>query len=294
MKLFLLLLLVIETLSIEMNKIYMIKAEMQDDSVSDAKYIYNTDSLNPTGYIQTSNLKYPSENYEVEQLNYPSYDIHIVPPSKEELRDIKSAGGGKEYSEEYYSRKGEKGQTGYDKEQTFDKGINGKHENVENNGYYKENGGNNKNYLDDTKNYASKYDYHGGYDGGYSKKWNDNKHDVKTKGYHKLFNKDEYKKKHTFYDESNTKGQFNKYGDQDKYHLDKSGGFKNGKSGNAGYYEDYYGEKGQHDKGHYLDNDSKYKSEKGDGKYYRDYKDYAKRGSNSDNERSSYSESEKS
>lgn len=299
MRVLLLSIFIVQALTMERNKIYMRKAEMQDQAASDTTYIYSTNSAGPVSYNQykdstgnLANLGYPlltlQHGHGSERSPYPLkyYEPNsYAGPFRKTEKDAQSGilhdlnyekGKGQSYEAEYRSRKGEKEQSGYNNIQEFDKGSRGKHETVEQEGYYGEKGGNKKNYLDESKHYDSKQDSVDGYEGGSSSKSSDSKSGAKTTGYHKQFNKDEYKKKHTFYDESDRKGHFNKYGDVNSKHFVKNGGHKQGGQGNSGYYEDYYGEKGQYDKGHYLDNDNKYKGQKGDSKYYTDYSDYAK------------------
>lgn len=305
MRVFLLLLVfIVETLTMEeRNKIYTIKAEIEDQATSDTGYIYNADSTGPTKYIQYSdtsgsltNLGYPTiplNHYVNGGTLYPgeyyTHNSYATLPYKSDKGDSNyEKKDGQAYETEYRTRKGEKKQSGYNNIQEFDKGLRGIHENVDREGYYGEKGENKKNYMDESKHYNSKHDSTDGYKSDITKKSSDSKSGQKTTGYHKRFNKDEFKKKHTFYDESDKKGHYYKYGDYDSYHTNKNGERKSGAKGNSGYYQDYYGEKGEHDKGHYLDNDSKYKGQKGNGKYYKHYTDYAKQANNEDGKSYTY------
>ncbi|KAG5669839.1 hypothetical protein PVAND_000130 [Polypedilum vanderplanki] len=92
----------------------------------------------------------------------------------------------------------------------------------------------------------------------------------KSKGYHNIFMKDEYKKDHTFYDMDHHQGHFDKKGsDNVKYHKNDEESEKGEKSDKE---EDSHfdGKKGELAKGNHDKKDSHYKKES---KYHNDKDD---------------------
>lgn len=63
-------------------------------------------------------------------------------------------------------------------------------------------------------------------------------------GYHKLFDKDEFKKDHDFFDGKKHDGGFHKYGGGHKHHGSDAGGYEKGGAHESGHHEDGFGKKG--------------------------------------------------
>lgn len=294
MKLLVLVVLFVFAAAMERNKIYMRKAEMQDQAAAATGYIYNADSEGPASYVQytdtsgnLANFGYPPVtlgHFENDGSLYPlplayrnyASNSYAEPYADSYQKGVEnySTGGGESYQEAEHSSKGEKGVKGYNNIEEFEKGLKSKYGQEEHKGHYGENGGNKKGYSDESKHYDAKHETDKGYKGGSASKSNGSKKGSKTTGYHKQYHKDEYKKQHTFYDESDKNGHFNKYGDYDSHHSTANGGHEKGGHTTAEQHQKKYGIEGHHDKGHYDQNDNGYKGTKGGNKYYKDNSNY--------------------
>lgn len=95
-------------------------------------------------------------------------------------------------------------------------------------GYHDQSGGTKQGHNDQGQFYASNHEEGEGNKGQQFQEAKGHKKGSKTTGYHKVYHKDEYKKDHSFYDESDKRGQFSRYGDEAAHHSNEKGDHKEG------------------------------------------------------------------
>lgn len=187
-----------------------------------------------------------------------------------------SEGSGENYDVSKYSGEGEKGEKGYENVDKYDEGSQGKHEKEEDKGFYDKKGGNKEGYHESSGHYGSKQEAAKGSKGESFSESSGHKKGSKTTGYHKVYHKDEYKKDHSFYDESDKRGHYDKHGNAQSEHSNENGAFAKGGHSAAGFQEDKQGKEGAYDKGHYDKNDSKFLAEEGKNAYHENHSDFGK------------------
>lgn len=185
---------------------------------------------------------------------------------------------GTEHEEEEHSQHGEKGSKGYDQYHEHDKGEKGHHDEAKHSNHYNQNSGHKVAGLDEAKQYGEHHEADQGEKGGEFKEKKAHKKGSKTTGYHNVFHKDEYKKVHTFYDDSDHKGKFKKYGSDHKEHESEAGETKKGAHHQSGHESDHHSKKGHTAKGHHDQSDQGYKKDHGEETYHEKEADYAKKG----------------
>lgn len=186
--------------------------------------------------------------------------------------------GGSNYGLEEHSKHGHEGSNGYNKAHEFSKGDHGHHENQEHSGFYENNGGKKASNYNEGNNH---HEFHEGATDSKGGKFGEKKHHrkgSKTTGYHNVFHKDEYKKDHTFYDDADHSGHYNKYGAGHEYYNNDAGKYNKGGHHESGVHQDHYGKKGYSDKGHYDSADAGYKGSHGLENHHAHQSDYAKKG----------------
>lgn len=186
--------------------------------------------------------------------------------------------GGSDYGEEQFAKHGHKGGQGYDNEHKYSKGDKGSHAKEHHEGYYDHHGGKKASEYDEANHHG---EHHKGEKGTKGGKFGEKKHHKKgskTTGYHNVFHKDEYKKDHTFYDDADHKGHFNKYGSDHKHHKGDEGKHASGAHHEAAHHEDQFGKKGKTEKGHYDKADEGYKKKHGHDGHHAHAEDYGKKG----------------
>lgn len=110
-----------------------------------------------------------------------------------------SEDGGKENEEKYHKKSGKKASKGYSHEIKYEKGRKGSHDVEHGSKDDSEEGGNKKSHYDEADKHSEHESEASNKKGGeYGHKKN-HKKGSKSKGYHNVFMKDEYKKDHTFY-----------------------------------------------------------------------------------------------
>ncbi|RZC40206.1 hornerin-like [Asbolus verrucosus] len=187
-------------------------------------------------------------------------------------------GGGSSFSDASQNSHGEKGSAGYKSVQEYDKGSQGKHDNQAHKEHYSEEGGNKAAHQEVGAHYGKKEEAAKGSEGASFSQSDSHKKGSKTTGFHRVHHKDEYKKDHTFYDESDSRGHFSKHGDFNAHHANEKGAFEKGGREEGAYQAGEHGEKGFLDKGKYVDQNSGYKGEEGKEAHYKDFQEYAKKG----------------
>ncbi|XP_063927798.1 RNA-binding protein EWS-like [Zophobas morio] len=198
-------------------------------------------------------------------------------------------GGGSSYSDANQSAHGEKGSTGYKTAEEYDKGAQGQHDSKGHKEFYNEQGGNKANHHDQAAHYGQKEEASKGSQGSHFSQSKSHKKGSKTKGYHRVHHKDEFKKDHSFYDESDASGQFSKHGDYDANHASHKGGFEKGGHEDGAYQQGEQGVKGFVDKGHFNGQNSGFKGEEGKEAFYKNFQDFGKKGEEQEGKEFGYS-----
>lgn len=159
-------------------------------------------------------------------------------------------GGGKDYGSKDYHRYGENGNEGHKKQYYFGKGGAGDYHTEKHEGYSALKEGGHKHDYDDADHHGKHYGQGHGYKGedhghkaGYDK-------GEKIDGFHKVFDKNEFKKDHDLYDGDSLKGGHHKYGSEHAAHGSDAGGYEKGESHKSGHH------KGDFEKGGYVDKHS--------------------------------------
>lgn len=157
-------------------------------------------------------------------------------------------GDGKDYGEQEHRKNGDKEHEGYRTKHNFEKGGAGDYHSEKYETYHASaKGGGHKDYDDADsfgKHYANGHGYKGG-DHGYKTAKSQGE---AVDGFHKLFDKNEYKKDHDFYDGEALKGGFHKYDDGRAFHGSGAGKFEKGGSHDGRHEEAHFGKDDLHDK----------------------------------------------
>lgn len=191
--------------------------------------------------------------------------------------------GGSSYGDEHNSAHGEKGLSEYDRRNAFEKGLKGEHANEYQKGAYGTSKDQTIGHHDTANHYAHQNHAAKAHRGASFSNKKGHDEGSKTTGYHKVLNKDEFKKEHSFYDKADRRGFFNRHGDFDTQHSAKEDSFKEGGNHKSGVRENEYGARGQTDKGKFIGENEGYKGARGYDKYNKNYEDYAaNRGQNRD------------
>ncbi|XP_038207302.1 hornerin-like [Zerene cesonia] len=190
-------------------------------------------------------------------------------------------GGGSEYEEAHHKEHGEKGSKGYHSKGHFAKGQAGNYGEVHKEGHHSEGSGEKGAHHDEADSYGKHHKSGKGYKGGDHghKKYHSKGEDIT--GYHKVFNKDEFKKDHDFYDVADNSGHFKKHGSDSKHYSEHEGGHKEGEKGVSGFDKGDFGKSGYHNKGHIDDGEAEHVSKEGEESHYNHHEGYGKKGGKS-------------
>ncbi|KPJ17959.1 hypothetical protein RR48_07356 [Papilio machaon] len=206
--------------------------------------------------------EYPKnyDSYEDYKNNFEKY-LHGLKHYKDGL--YQGYGEGDSYGANGHHAYGDKGYKGYGTENYYGKGGAGDYHNKNYKSFYATGkGGHGKDYDE-----ANKYGKH--YAEGHGEKGGDHGHKEghskgeKVEGFHKVFDKDEFKKDHDFYDGEGHKGDFNKFSKGYEHHETNDGGNKKGESHDSGHTESGSGKEGHFDKESGADHDAGHSAETG-------------------------------
>ncbi|KAL4706369.1 hypothetical protein ACJJTC_018468 [Scirpophaga incertulas] len=187
-------------------------------------------------------------------------------------------GAGSDYGEEHHAAHGEKGSKGHSSKGHHAKGGSGHYAQEHNEGYHSEDGGEKGSHHDEADAHGKHHESGGSYKGGdHGHKKHFSKGEEVT-GYHKVFNKDEFKKDHDFYDVADNSGHFNKHGYQKEHHGSKGGAHEKGDHHDSAFDKNEFGKKGFHAKGHIDDGEHGHSAEEGAESHYSHEGEFAKKG----------------
>lgn len=193
-------------------------------------------------------------------------------PSKEKQGFLKK--NGVKFDSSDYSSQDIEGRSGYKQTESFEKRSKGKYQKERHSDYY-DDGESSKDGEFDTSefNKSHKHNFHGER-GSANGKLNNNKKGTETTGYNKIYFKDEYKKDHSFYDESDKRGRFNKYGNYDTHFSKKEDSYEKDARIDDGYQRYKKGKNGFEANGSESDHKDSLVESEGTHKYYKDFDDY--------------------
>lgn len=230
---------------------------------------------------EDSHENYHEQHHNIPALTY-SHGEHdhglVYGNGQDHDRESHAEVDGSEHEEEHYSQDGEKKSNGYRNLHEHDKGEKGHYDNADHSSHYDNSNGHKASGHDEGKAFSEHHAENKGEKGGEFEEKKAHKKGSKTTGYHNVFHKDEYKKVHTFYDDSDHKGKFKKYGSEHKEHDTQSGEFKKGAQYHSGHESAQDGKTGHTSKGYHDQADKGYNKKHGEEKYHQNEAEYAKKG----------------
>ncbi|KAJ8709337.1 hypothetical protein PYW07_009163 [Mythimna separata] len=188
-------------------------------------------------------------------------------------------GGGKDYGSKGYHGYGDKGQEGYGKKHHFEKGNAGNYHSEKHEGYSVSKKGGDKSHYDTADAHGKHFAHGHGYKGDdHGHKAGHDKGEA-VDGFHKVYDKNEFKKDHDFYDGEGVKGDHHKYANGHAGHGSEAGGYEKGGSHDSGHHEKGFGKGGFVAKESGDEHDAAHSAEEGgESHHYHDGKFGAKGG----------------
>ncbi|XP_018328484.1 hornerin-like [Agrilus planipennis] len=172
------------------------------------------------------------------------------------------------YKAEEQNKGGKKGETKYKSVHGYDKGEKGSHATDTSKDFFNHKGGNKKGSYSSSDFGGNKFEETKNYEGGKAHENKGHSKGTKVTGYHKVFDKDEFKKDNTFYDEADERGHFKKFGKNYGHHGASEGAQTNGGKLVSGYQEKGGGEKKAFNKDQYSEKDQGFTGKKGEDAYH--------------------------
>lgn len=260
------------------NKKMFVEHSSQSDLDSSASgYIYQSDGKNPATIVHLGEANY-HEPQEFSQLLNRGYET-LIHPSVYDGKYIQEKG--QENEEGFYSNGGEKGDKGYKGFEEFNEGILKKFIKDQDSGFYKQLGG-------EKKGHHEEGGYHGGFEaakkgesGEHFDEKKSHKKGHKTTGFHNVYHKDEFKKQHSFYDEADNSGYYDKYGKGAQSYGSEAGGYKKGGHLDSGYQVSDFGKKGGFDKGSFIGGSKGFQGVEGGNSHFSNNAEYGNKGGKS-------------
>lgn len=255
------------------KKMFVEHSATSDLDSSASGYIYQSDGKNPATIVKLGEANYhePQEFSQLINQGFirPAFDAKYLQEK------------GEENSEGYYSNNGEKGGKGYQGYNEFNDGLLKKFIQDQDSGFYKEAGGGKKSHHDEAGSYGGSHEAKKGESGESFDNQESHKKGHKTTGFHNIYHKDEFKKQHSFYDESDNSGFHDKYGKGDESFAAEKGGYKKGGHSNSGYHAGGFGKKGGYDKGSFSGGSKGYSGVEGGNSHFANNADYGNKGGSS-------------
>ncbi|XP_032522445.2 filaggrin-2-like [Danaus plexippus] len=268
-------------------------------------YVYRSDSNGPAHVIEVGSHGYqqpqafaplPVKAYDIAPLPLPYVAAKpiVIEDAEEDDSTLEDSdegdegylghddghesGTGNNYNVEHHSAHGEKGSKGHHSKGHHEKGIAGHYGKQHKEGSFHESEGGHKAHHDEAdahgKHHQAGESYKGG-DHGHKKHFSKGE---EITGYHKVFNKDEFKKDHDFYDVADDSGSFKKHGYNSAHHGSEGGAHKEGGHGDSGYNKGGFGKAGFKSKGYVDESDASHSKEDGEESHYKHGEGYGKKG----------------
>lgn len=199
-------------------------------------------------------------------------------------------GGGNNFHKGHHEAEGAKGSKGYNSKEYIEKGDSGHYGKEHDEGHHGEAKGEKGAYHDEAGAHGKHHESGGSYKkGDHGHKKHHSKGEEVT-GYHNVFNKNEFKKDHDFYDVAEKDGHSKKYGYEKKHHQAYDSGHEKGGKGDSAYEKDNHGKAGYHSKGHVDDGEGSHSAEEGAESEYEHGKEYGEQGGKKHAKEYGYSE----
>ncbi|KAL2733930.1 protein PFC0760c-like [Vespula squamosa] len=186
-------------------------------------------------------------------------------------------GGGSKHEEDHHESKGEKNDEGYEKIHEYETGEKGHHDKENHERSYDEKDGQDKKKHEESGHYS---EHHHGVKGEKNAKFEEEgKHQKghSTKGEHSIFKKDEYEKKHDFYDEYHEDGDQENHGAYHKKHEATKGNHEKKGHHDSDYNEYEHGKESKHEKGYHSHDQKGKKSAEGHDDHHHHDEKYGKK-----------------
>lgn len=187
-------------------------------------------------------------------------------------------GAGSDYGEENHAAHGEKGSKGFLSKGHHAKGQSGHYGKEHQEGYASEAKGEKGSHHNEASAGGKQHEAGGSYSGGdHGHKKHHSKGEEVT-GYHKVYNKDEFKKDHDSYDVADKSGHFNKFGYQKGQHGTEAAAHETGGNHDSGYEKDAFGKAGSFAKGNHDEKGAGHSADAGHESHYNHQEDFGKKG----------------
>ncbi|CAG5053519.1 unnamed protein product [Parnassius apollo] len=173
-------------------------------------------------------------------------------------------GGGEHYGSDGHYKYGDKEYKGYGTKNHYGKGDVGDYHTEKYESFYVSGKSGHKKDYDEADNHGKNYAE------GHEEKGGDHGHKEahskaeKVEGFHKVFDKNEFKKDHDFYDGEGHKGGFHKFDDGYEYNESNDSKHKKGSSHDSAKHESESGKEGQHEKDSSDAHDTAHSDEEGE------------------------------
>lgn len=153
-------------------------------------------------------------------------------------------GGGKDYGSKGHHEYGDKGFKGFKIIHHYGKGDAGDYHTEKYGSFAISKEGGHKKVYDEADDYGKHYAEGHGYKGADHGNKGSHSKGEEVDGYHKVYDKNEFKKDHDFYDGEGHKGGYHKHGDGHAYHGSDAGKFEKGGSHDSGQHKGEFGKGG--------------------------------------------------
>lgn len=183
---------------------------------------------------------------------------------------------GVKYNEEDRKRKGFNTDKGYNKVNKFGNGQKKKYDEEHHSNHQMKHHDNKADSHDSSNKHSDDSDSYKGDKGGKFKEQKFHKKGSKTTGYHNIFHKDEFKKVHTFYDDADHRGKWNKFGSSHEQHESDSGDSEEKGDHKSGHEEEEHGKYGRLKDGHSEDVHENYDKKHKNNKAFSNDQEYSK------------------
>ncbi|KAL0273185.1 UNVERIFIED_CONTAM: hypothetical protein PYX00_005921 [Menopon gallinae] len=190
-------------------------------------------------------------------------------------------GKGHAHNSEHWNSHGEKGSKGYSGYDNYDERDAKKYHKDHDSGFYKQREGTKKSHHDEGSSYGSHDESKKSESGESFDQKKSHKKGHKTTGYHNIYHKDEFKKQHSFYDEADGSGYYDKYGKAAENYGSEKGGYKKGDHLDSAYHVSDYGKKGGFDKGSFSGGSKGFHEIEGGNSHFSKNSEYGKKGGKS-------------
>lgn len=191
-------------------------------------------------------------------------------------------GSGEDYGSKGHHEYGEKSYKGFGAKHHYGKGDAGDYHTEKYDSFYVTGKGGHKKEYDEENKYGNQHA------AGHEKKGGDHGHkeehseEEKLEGFHKVYDKNEFKKDHDFYDGEGHEGAYKKYGDGHSYHGSKGTGHEKGATHGSEHHDAESGKEGEHEHDSGDSHDDGHSSEAAGSSEQYGHKDFSSKGGSYD------------